>query len=390
MGQGLPLKAIFFDARDTLGEVDKPGHLVPFRPTTERLLEAVQAIGLKIGVITNLPPNITSAQGRQMIAGAQLSQDPQTGKVRTIGDFIPAANIVTNHDAGFDKPDPRIYTAAAAKLGVSTSESIFVGENLIECLGAQSAGMRTELKPYPPGHEFLPSLITRLNASKFDSGRAFEALFEHEHLLGERIFACGRKIVENLKAQDVNKAPDNNVRVAMGLFVYLINNFADQAHLRAEEAVIPIAIARGMDPKKAEFVYNHHEQARAYWVGITLAYKRILTGAPFDRALAYGDYWRLTEAFVILFDAHAKLENDHLYPNVGAYLDDGDDTRIMTLLGEFGWKDIGPFAEMVGQMEQQLGISLPPSVAAPRLAIKGESGIRPKKAKTAVRPRASR
>ena len=62
------------------------------------------------------------------------------------------------------------------------------------------------------------------------------------------------------------------------------------------------------------------ETPRAYWAGITLAYKRILTGSAPDRALAYGDYWRLTEAFVILFDAHAKLENDHLYPNVGQYL----------------------------------------------------------------------
>lgn len=389
MGQSLPLKAIFFDARDTLGEVDRPGHLVPFRPTTEGLLEAMQAIGLKIGVITNLPDNISSDQGRKMIGEAVLSQDA-TGKQRTIGDFIPAANIVTNHDAGFDKPDPRIYSFAAAKLGVKPSEAVFVGENLIECLGAQSAGLRSELKPYPPGHEFLPSLITKLGASKYDSGRAFEALFEHEHLLGERIFACGRAIVEALKKQNVNKAPAENVRTAMGLFVYLINNFADQAHLRAEEAVIPIAVARGMDPKKAEFVYNHHEQARAYWAGITLAYKRILTGSAPDRALAYGDYWRLTEAFVILFDAHAKLENDHLYPNVGAYLDDGDDTRIMTLLGEFGWRDIGPFAEMVGQMEEALKPPPPkPAIAArARLSIKKTATAKAKK--PAPRPRASR
>jgi len=390
MGQGLSLKAVFFDARDTLGEVDRPGHLVPFRPTTERLLEAVQAIGLKIGVITNLPDNVSAADGRKMITEAVLSEDAK-GKRRTIGEFIPAANIVTNHDAGADKPDPRIYAAAAAKLGIQPSEALFVGENLIECMGAQAAGLRAELKPYPPGHEFLPSLITKLGASKYDSGRAFEALFEHEHLLGERIFACGRAIVDGLKKQDVKKAPPENLRTAMGLFVYLINNFADQAHLRAEEAVIPIAIARGMDPKKAEFVYNHHEQARNYWAGITLAFKRILTGSGDDRALAYSDFWRLTEAFVILFEAHAVLENNELYPNVGAYLDDGDDTRIMTLLGEFGWRDIGPFAEMVGQMETALSIQ--PAVMAAdaaRLSIKGQQGVKPRKAKSAARPRASR
>ncbi len=394
MGQSLPLKAIFFDARDTLGEVDRPGHLVPFRPTTERLLEAVKAIGLQIGVITNLPDNVSSDAGRKMVTEAVLSQDAATGTFKTIGDFIPAANIVTNHDAGVDKPDPGIYAAAAAKLGVKPSEAIFVGENLIECLGAQAAGFRTELKPYPPGHEFLPSLLTKLGASKFDSGRAFEALFEHEHLLGERIFACGRQIVDALKKQNVNKPPAENVRTAMGLLVYLINNFADQAHLRAEEAVIPIAVARGMDPKKAEFVYNHHEQARAYWAGMTLAYKRILTGSAPDRALAYGDFWRLTEAFVILFEAHAKLENDHLYPDVGSYLDDGDDTRIMTLLGEFGWRDIGPFAEMVGQMEAALKPPAAKPVAAPKLAIKksdvGRASARPRGLKPAPRSAARR
>ena len=66
----MPLKAIFFDARDTLGEVDHPGHLVPFRPTTEHLLEAVSAIGLDIGVITNLPDDVSSDQGRKMITSA--------------------------------------------------------------------------------------------------------------------------------------------------------------------------------------------------------------------------------------------------------------------------------------------------------------------------------
>ena len=29
------IKVVFFDARDTLGEVDRPGHLVPYRPSTE-------------------------------------------------------------------------------------------------------------------------------------------------------------------------------------------------------------------------------------------------------------------------------------------------------------------------------------------------------------------
>ena len=96
---------------------------------------------------------------------------------------------------------------------------------------------------------------------------------------------------------------------------------------------------------------------------------------------------------MILFDAHAKLENDHLYPNVGQYLNDGDDTRIMTLLGEFGWRDIGPFAEMVGQMEEALAPPPPKPATSARLPIKarGSESIHPKKAaKVKTRPRASR
>ena len=53
---------VFFDARDTLGEVDRPGHLIPYRPSTAQLLEAVSTqLKLRIGVITNLPADVTAA-----------------------------------------------------------------------------------------------------------------------------------------------------------------------------------------------------------------------------------------------------------------------------------------------------------------------------------------
>jgi hypothetical protein len=51
--------------------------------------------------------------------------------------------------------------------------------------------MGHQLKPCPPGREFLPALQSKLGGSPVDSGRQFEAMLEHEHLLGERIFACG-------------------------------------------------------------------------------------------------------------------------------------------------------------------------------------------------------
>jgi hemerythrin-like domain-containing protein len=390
MAEGHSLRAIFFDARDTLGNVVGPGQLVPFRPTTEQLLQSVKALGVKIGVITNLPDDVSTEAGKKMVTDAVLSQDPKSGKLRMMGDYIPADHILTNHEAGVSKPDPRIYRKAAELLGVKPSEALFCGENLPECLGAAAAGLQYQLKPFPPGHEFLPALITKLGGSKTDSGRAFEALFQMEHLLGERIFAIGKKICESLKKQDPRKPIDDGVRAAMGIFVYLIDAFADPTHLRAEEATIPLAVARGLDPKKVQWVLNHHEQARAYWRSIDVAWNRILNGDADDREYAIGDFWRSTEAFVILFEHHAVRENDEFYPTVGAYFTDNDDTLLMNIISQMGWRDIGPFAGLVESAEQALGTRAAAAAATPKLLIKKQAKGKNAKPRASARPRASR
>ena len=393
MAEAKPLRAIFFDARDTLGNVVGPGQLVAFRPSTEQLLQSVKAMGVKIGVITNLPKDVSADAGKKMVTQAVLSENPKTGRVNTIGDYIPAENVYTNHEAGVSKPDPRIYRKAAQLLGVDPSEALFCGENLPECLGAAAAGMNYQLKPFPPGHEFLPALITKLGGSKTNSGRAFEALFEMEHMLGERIFAIGKACCESLKAQDPKKPIAEGVRAAMGIFVYLLDAFADPTHLRAEEAVIPLAVARGMDPKVTQWVLNHHEQARAYWRSIDVAWNRILNGDPDDRAMAIGDWWRTTEAFVILFEHHAIRENNEFYPTAGAFFTDNDDTILMNIITQMGWRDIGPFAGMVEAAEKALGLGAAAAAAAatPRLTIKKrDTKAKSAKPRTTARPRTSR
>ncbi len=244
----MAIRAVLFDARDTLGEVDRPGHLIPYRPSTEKLLAAAKnTLRWKIGVITNLPDDVSDEQGRQMVLAAVLSQDANTGQPITIGDYTDAASIVTNHEANVSKPDPRIYLYAAQKLGLDPTECLFVGENLIENLGAQAAGLQTILKPCPPGREFLPAVQPVIGASPVDSGRAFEAFLEHEHLLGERIFACGEVIGRELAKLTEGKLPPLDagrwisppvvhvpakLRTALGFFVHLIDHFADQVHLR--------------------------------------------------------------------------------------------------------------------------------------------------------------
>jgi hemerythrin-like domain-containing protein len=351
---------IFFDLRDTLGEVDRPGHLVPYRPSTEKLLSAMKDLGLRIGIITNLPDDVSSEAGHKMIEEVVLSVDESGHEVR-LTDFLDKDGIVVNHEAGVSKPDPEIYRYAAGRLGVSVERCLFSGENLIEVLGAKAAGMQVQLKPVPPGREFLPAVISRMGQSTKDSGRAFEAFLEHEHLLGERIFECGAKIVEHLKAMRPQQAIADGVRTAMSILIYLVDNFADQAHLKAEEAIIPLAVARGMDPTHGQWVLNHHDQARAYWRAMDVAWRRIETSTPNDDDMGYaiGDFWRCTEAFVTLFKHHADLENDILYPEMGKYFSDTDDTLIINLISHVGPADFTPYVGLVAAMEQALGIPSP-------------------------------
>lgn len=352
-----PVEVVFFDLRDTLGEVDRPGHLVAYRPSTEKLLTAMrQIVGVRIGVITNLPADVTPEQGRRMIAEAVLSQ--HNGEPVRLGDFIDPQGIIINHEVGLNKPDPRIFAMAAAQMGVAPEHCLFSGENLIEVLGAQAAGMQAQLKPCPPGREFQPSVVTKLGQSEKDSGRAFEAFLEHEHLIGERIFECGGRIVDGLRPLTTPVIPPN-IRTAMAMLVYLIENFADQVHLKAEEAIIPLAVARGMDPARGRWVFDQHDQARAYWQAMSTAWRRIQAGDPDDTVYAIGDFWRCTEAFVLLFRRHAVRENDELYPEIGRFLNDTDDTLIMGILRQVGFPDVTPYVAIVEAMEQSLGIEVP-------------------------------
>jgi hypothetical protein len=364
-------RVVFFDVRDTLGEVDRPGHLVPYRPSTRKLLEAVQTLGGQLGAITNLPDDVSDEQGRDMVTSAVLDVDAQSGKSTTIGDFIARDSIVTNHQAGANKPDRAIYEFAAEKLGVKCDDCLFIGENLIECLGAEAAGMRSVLKPCPPGREFLPALQGKLGSSPTDSGRQFEAMLEHEHLLGERIFAIGEAIANEVSKAvgEPMKQPSEDqwtsppavklpepVQRAVAYFVHLIDHFADPVHLRAEEAMVDVAIACGWDPRAPQWMFDQHDQARAYWAAIDVAWRRVQFGDADDRYYALVDLGALTRAFVYLFKAHAVRENNQLYPTAGGYFSDADDALVLNILQHSGPADITPYVGMVERAEALLGI----------------------------------
>ena len=141
--QATGVEFVFFDIGGTLGRRDDAGNIVPF-PSSKRLLENVrEVIGLRVGIITTLG-ELTNAEAQALLDKAGLLK------------FIEQGGFVSEHDAGRAKPDPAIYTFAAKKVGVSVERCLFIGENLLEVIGARAAGMQSILKPCPPGRE-LPN-----------------------------------------------------------------------------------------------------------------------------------------------------------------------------------------------------------------------------------------
>ena len=111
-----------------------------------------------------------------------------------------------------------------------------------------------------------------------------------------------------------------------------------------------------MDPSHATWMFNQHEQARAYWRCLDLAWKRIQTGDAADRLSAIVEFRKVTEAFVTLFKDHAIRENNLLYPEMGRFLTEADDGLVLNIISHFGPADITPYIAIVGEMERALGI----------------------------------
>jgi len=136
-----PIEVVFFDIGGTLG---KPvgTTLDPFPSSAPMLKRLRDVVGLRIGIITTLG-SLSNAQGRALLEGAGLAS------------FVDPNGFVSEHDVAGEvaKPSPKIYQTAAQKVGVEIGRCLFVGENLIEVIGARAAGMQAILKPSPPGNE---------------------------------------------------------------------------------------------------------------------------------------------------------------------------------------------------------------------------------------------
>ena len=97
-----------------------------------------QTLGLRLGIISNVPPDMSTDDVRAMLRSAGLLA------------FFDNAAIVTSRDAGANKPDPKIYEYAAQRIGVPLDQCLYVGEEPDQVTGAQEAGMAGLLKPVPP------------------------------------------------------------------------------------------------------------------------------------------------------------------------------------------------------------------------------------------------
>jgi FMN phosphatase YigB (HAD superfamily) len=142
MANNRDIDVVFFDIGGTLGERNPTTGTFQSFPSSAGLLNAMrEAVGLRIGIITTLGPSLTNADGLALLREAGLAS------------FLDPQGFISDHDAGVAKPHVAIYHFAAQRVGVPIGRCLYVGENLIEVLGALAAGMKSILKPCPPGQE---------------------------------------------------------------------------------------------------------------------------------------------------------------------------------------------------------------------------------------------
>jgi len=138
MSHAETLRAVFFDIGNTLGTVsaDSEGFkLTPFDTSSALLRCFRDTLGLKLGIITNIPPEMIDDTVRRLLATAGLLK------------FLDDGAIVTSRAAGVSKPDIGIYLHAARRVDLPVRQCLYIGEDPEEVIGAHRAGMVGLLKP---------------------------------------------------------------------------------------------------------------------------------------------------------------------------------------------------------------------------------------------------
>ncbi len=151
------LEAVFFDLGNTL--VENPGNGIHIlRPGAAETISTLQGMGVRLGIITNVPSGWDMDDLRAVLAEPEFLDEFEV--------------VVLSSEAPASKPNPAIYTFAHESLGAPRppiTATAFVGETLSEIansvdnptLGARSVGMigihLSDLPPSPLTDFTIPS-----------------------------------------------------------------------------------------------------------------------------------------------------------------------------------------------------------------------------------------
>lgn len=116
---------------------------------SKKVLMASRKSGRRIGMVSNFDAGL-----RKILADAGFM------------DYIDA--VIVSAEVGCEKPDPRIFEAAMNALDVSAAETIHVGDDAFDVVGAAAAGIRpvwlsVSGDPWkvPPGSNVEPAAVIR-------------------------------------------------------------------------------------------------------------------------------------------------------------------------------------------------------------------------------------
>lgn len=124
------LKAIFFDIGGTLGKVEPMSLKLHLFPDTVSILGAARALGLRLGVITNVPDDVDRDRVRGILAEARIDH------------FFNDNALITSTEAGSFKPTTAIYLHAAEAMKLPVDSCVYVDQNPVQVAGAVAAGMQ--------------------------------------------------------------------------------------------------------------------------------------------------------------------------------------------------------------------------------------------------------
>ena len=133
---------------DGLGEainasMHAPAEWIPY-PQSAATMHSLSVHGVSVGIVSNTGWDVREVFIEHAMAEA-------------------VSSFTLSYEAGFVKPDHRIFETACESLGLTQSEVVMVGDDPVADSGAVRAGMRTLLLPaLPPGVDNGVSDVLRL------------------------------------------------------------------------------------------------------------------------------------------------------------------------------------------------------------------------------------